>query len=45
MSHTTMRGRGIDFNSLIRQHATTVALGNANMNAKGDIIGQGGAVL
>ena len=43
--HMTMRGRQIDFNALIEQNATKVALGNARMNAKGDILGKGGVIL
>lgn len=46
----TMRGRsgahphGFDMARLIAQNSTKVALGNANMNARGDIVGPGGKI-
>lgn len=43
--HYTARGEIIDMNALAMKHATTPALGNAKMNARGDILGQGGIVL
>lgn len=43
--HLTMRGEPIDMASLAANNSATRALGNANMNARGDIIGQGGTVL
>ena len=45
-----MRGRmgahpnGFDMARLIAQNPTKIALGNANMNARGDIIGPGGKI-
>jgi hypothetical protein len=43
--HISMRGEVVDFNRLRIANAEKPALGNANMNARGDIIGQGGVVL
>lgn len=43
--HLTMRGDPIDMHALMSRHATTTAIGNARMNARGDILGQGGLVL
>ena len=41
----SMRGEIVDFNALQQAHATKVALGNANMNAKGDKVNPNGIVL
>lgn len=43
--HISMRGEVVDFNKLRLANANRPALGNASMNARGDIIGQGGVVL
>jgi hypothetical protein len=43
--HISMRGEVIDFNRLRMANAEKPALGNASMNARGDIIGQGGVVI
>lgn len=43
--HISMRGEVVDMNRLRTVNAETVALGNANLNARGDIIGKGGIVL
>lgn len=43
--HLSMRGDPVDFNKLRLANASKVALGNANMNAKGDIIGERGVIL
>jgi negative regulator of sigma E activity len=40
-----MRGEMIDFNRLTNVESNTPALGNAKMNARGDILGQRGEVL
>ena len=45
IKHFTSRGEPIDMNSIMAKHAQTTALGNANMNARGDILGTGGVVL
>lgn len=41
----SMRGAPVDFGALALANADKPALGNANMNAKGDILGAGGVVL
>lgn len=41
----TYRGKKIDLQSLIMMNEQTVALGNANMNARGDILGKGGRIV
>jgi len=41
----SMRGESIDFNRLTSVESSTPALGNAKMNARGDILGQRGEVL
>jgi hypothetical protein len=43
--HTTMRGHRIDMAKLVAQNSHKRALGNANMNAKGDIIGVDGTII
>lgn len=43
--HMTMRGELIDMNRLRSVNADTPAIGNANLNARGDILGPGGIVL
>lgn len=43
--HLSMRGEVVDFNKLRLQNAEKLALGNANMNAKGDIVGKNGLVI
>ena len=43
--HISMRGEVIDMNRLRTINADTPALGNASLNARGDIIGKGGVVL
>lgn len=41
----SMRGEQIDMSSLSAKNSHAVALGNANMNARGDIIDRGGKIL
>ena len=43
--HISMRGEVIDMNRLRAVNAATPALGNAGLNARGDMIGKGGIVL
>lgn len=43
--HFTARGEAIDMSGLIAQNAEVRALGNARMNARGDILGHDGVVL
>lgn len=45
MRHRTARGDLIDMAALATQNADQVALGNARMNARGDILGDHGIVL
>ena len=43
--HTSYRGQKIDMELLKFQNEKSVALGNAKMNARGDILGRGGIVV
>ena len=43
--HTSYRGVAIDMEMLKFQNQTATALGNANMNARGDKIGRGGSII
>lgn len=45
MKITTMQGKTIDVGAIMAQNETTIALGNASMNARGDIVGPGGAII
>lgn len=45
MKITTMLGKTIDVGAVMAQNENTVAIGNANMNARGDIVGNGGEIL
>jgi hypothetical protein len=45
MKATTLRGKTIDMGALLAKHANVPALGNAGMNARGDIIGKNGEVI
>lgn len=40
----TMRGKSLDVTAIQAKNETKVAIGNANMNARGDILGPGGKV-
>jgi hypothetical protein len=40
-----MQGREVDLDALRMKNELTVAVGNADMNARGDKIGQGGKIL
>ena len=42
--HTSYRGASIDMDSMRRENEKTPALGNMNVNAKGDQLARGGAV-
>ena len=44
-SHLTAKGEHIDMDRLRSIHATMPALGNANKNARGDLLGPGGVIL
>ena len=43
--HYTALGEQIDMAALAARNSSTVALGNARMNARGDVLGTGGSVL
>lgn len=45
MKVLSMRGKVVDMARLAAENADRVALGNASMNARGDLIGPGGAVV
>jgi hypothetical protein len=45
MNVYSMRGQIIDMARLTTENASKIALGNAAMNARGDIIGVGGRVI
>jgi len=45
MKVRTMRGQSLDMARLMAQNSHQVALGNASMNARGDIVGEGGKVI
>ena len=40
-----MQGKEIDMTKLINQNETTVAVGNAKVNARGDELGPGGKII
>lgn len=43
--YKTARGKEIDMNKLINQNEMTVAVGNMNVNARGDRLGPGGTII
>ena len=43
--HVTARGKPIDMDRLRNMNGDKPAVGNASINARGDILGQGGVVL
>lgn len=43
--HKTAKGRAIDMAALVKQHETKQAIGNANMNARGDRLDKNGNVI
>jgi len=45
MKLKTMRGKVLDITQVYAQNETSIAIGNANMNARGDIVGPGGKVV
>jgi hypothetical protein len=45
MAHKTARGASIDIAALAKKHETQKAIGNANMNARGDRLGADGNVV
>src|SRR5579859_5290585 len=45
MKVRTMQGIDLDITALMAQHDQSIAIGNARMNARGDIIGRGGKII
>lgn len=45
MKTTTMRGKIIDIAAMREQHGTMRAIGNANMNARGDRLDRDGKII
>lgn len=45
MKITTLKGKQIDITALRERHGASVAIGNSNMNARGDILGRGGVIV
>lgn len=43
--HRSARGAIINFDELARLNSDVIAIGNANLNARGDQLGQGGKVI
>jgi len=43
--YRTSQGKQIDLNKLINQNELTLAVGNKKVNARGDLIGQGGQII
>lgn len=42
---TTMKGKILDVHQITAQNEKTIAIGNASMNARGDVIGPGGQIV
>jgi len=43
--HRSARGEQVDFDLLQSQNKNVIALGNARMNANGDVLGSGGKII
>lgn len=43
--HYSYRGQPVDMDALAKKFEKEIALGNARMNAKGDIVGRGGKII
>lgn len=43
--YKSMQGKEVDMEKLRTMHETTLAVGNAKMNARGDEIGPGGRIV
>jgi hypothetical protein len=43
--YKSMQGKTIDIDQLRQRHETTLAVGNARVNARGDEIGPGGKII
>ncbi len=44
-THYTYKGKPVDMGALLMMNQHAVALGNANLNARGDQLGQGGEII
>ena len=45
MFHKSARGKTVNFDELVHKNAKTIAVGNANLNARGDLIGRSGQIV
>lgn len=45
MGYRSFQGKEVDMEKLMRQNELTQAVGNANMNARGDQLGPGGTIV
>ena len=45
MTYRSMQGKMIDMDKLISQNELTPAVGNAKVNARGDVLGAGGKIV
>lgn len=43
--YKTMQGKEIDIDKLRQRNETTLAVGNAKVNARGDVLGPGGQII
>ena len=43
--HRSMQGKEVDMNKLVMQNEMTVAVGNVQVNARGDELGPGGKII
>ena len=43
--YRTMRGKVVDMHKLVKENEMTPAVGNMNINARGDELGPGGRIL
>jgi hypothetical protein len=43
--YRTMQGKEIDMGKLIQQNEMSVAVGNMKVNARGDLLGNGGKIV
>ena len=44
-TYTSIRGKEIDMEKLSLKHETEPAVGNAKLNARGDLLGAGGKIV
>lgn len=45
MFHKSARGKTVNFDELVLKNAKTIAVGNANLNARGDLVGRSGQIV